>query len=146
MEIKDYITAGVALYGAALSSVLAYLNWAARRSGAKIGISYGMLTFGAKLSDQQIIITVSNPRSRPITIAGVGVRLPNGKTLISFGGGTNHPLPHRLEEGASMTAWIALDEVKHHLQKEGYSPGARISGFGRDAMGRTFRSRGLSVA
>jgi hypothetical protein len=62
------VTAGIAAYGAALST---YNAWAARkkdRRHVKVTTSFGFLTYGPRLSETMLHLTASNPGQRPITL------------------------------------------------------------------------------
>lgn len=138
----------LALYGAGLSTWLAVVQRRDKHPRVKVKATYGFLTAGSQLSEQQVLIEIANIGEKPITISSGGLLLPNKVTLM--GGmrseNTTAPLPHELNHGKSFTMWFDLRQVEMALAQSGFPPGSEIRAKFCDQTSNVYLSPPLKVA
>jgi len=80
---KEWIFSGVGV-----AVIVATISWLSGRRARrrekflKVNLAFGFLTFGPRLSDQMILLTVANPGDRAIQVTGM--RIPVGKKALYF--------------------------------------------------------------
>ena len=141
LTITDIITAIVALYGALLSSAIFINNLSAKRKRIRIKLSGGFLTGMPQLSEYMLILNISNPGSKSVTVNTPYIKLPDGKQIILFDIQSNYNFPHTLEEGKSVHAWIEFESLKQELIRNNYSGKVNLLCYLQDQTDKTFRSK-----
>jgi len=141
MEIKDVLTFIVAAYGAALATYVAVVQRRDKRPRLDVNLSYGFLTFGSTLSDQQLLLTAANIGERPITIASGVIMLPDKTQVISFANNSSAQFPHQLEVGKSMTVWFELRPLVAQLRAKGHKGTIKVRAKFSDQTSREYLSR-----
>ncbi|MGH9515393.1 MAG: hypothetical protein ACRD3P_06910 [Terriglobales bacterium] len=145
VDLQWVLTTAVALYGAGLSTYNVYVARKQSKRQINVKISYGCLTFGPTLGEDMIMITAANVGHRPITLDSVGLRLPNGRSLINIQQEGSVPLPHPLKEGTSVTHWMPVTGVKESIRRGGTSGKVKLLAFYNDAVGVTHKSKPFSL-
>lgn len=135
------ITAGMAVYGALLSTYNAYVQRKQSKRQIVVTVTWGFLTYTTRLSELMLYIQASNPGHRPLTLTGNGFRLPGGRQAVLTAAEGTVQLPHSLTEGTSCTHWIPAREIKHELRASGFSGKVPIIGFYLDALGKCHVSK-----
>ncbi len=133
MEWTGIIIAIVAIYGAVLSTYLAYQQRAKDKMKLNVRVSWGALT-GVPTYETKLFVGVSNPSSRPITVSNVGIKLPDDEQILFFEG--NIQLPYSLEPENNFISWAPLKEIGIICAQKGFSGKISIEGFCNDQVGR----------
>ena len=136
------VTGVVAIYGAMLSSWNAYSSYRAKRRSINVEVSYGCETYqGGEWGPQSIIVTALNKGHQPITLAGAGIRWPDGRTSVCLGPSGNTRFPHELDGGKSCMVCLPIREIVPPMKNVGFSGKVRLKGFFRDALGKTYAKK-----
>jgi hypothetical protein len=144
MNWQWIVTTIIAAYGAGLST---FNIWSARkkdRHQIKVKVTFGFLTSGPTLSEQMVFIDASNPGHHPVTVTGVGLRLPDKRSLVLMAS-SGTELPHHLAEGTVCRHWMSLDGVKISLRETGFSSSVKVKGFYNDALGEDHLSDDIEI-
>jgi hypothetical protein len=130
-------------YGALLTTYTIVNGNKAKKRRLSVNVSTGFRPVfrDGNLGPQLLLITVTNPGSRKVTVDVPYLELPDGKNLVTPMPLTNVSFPYRLEEGENCVIWIEMNEVKDALLKKGYSGTVRLRGKVSDATGRVFKSK-----
>jgi len=139
------VTAVVAAYGAVLSTVAILQNRRKSQRRLVIGLSHGLLTFGPRLSDDHILISVANDGVLPVTVRSIGIRLPDGKTAIIPPDQGEFRAPYELAPGQGGNFWVSTNEFLASLKEKGYRGQVRIRGVVGDAVGTQFISKPMCL-
>ena len=139
----DIITALVAAYGSILATYTAIARWREKRARINVKISLGFITQRSTgPSEPMVILSASNSGSKAITLSSWGLVLPN-RTHLSFPYplGSDVRFPHELSPETSCRVWVAAKETARVMRAEGYSDKAKVVGFYRDQVDRTYKSK-----
>ncbi len=133
----DPVARSIALYGAVVAT--AALLWniyvgLRDRPGVRVRVSQGFFP-GANMGPMIFIVAINKGR-RPLTLTGVGLRLPNHNDIVFV----RPNLPIELGEGKSHQEWISQDELRQYLLSAGYKAPPLFAWY-RDATGRIYRGR-----
>jgi hypothetical protein len=138
------LTLLIAIYGAGLST---YNTRVARKrdvSQVTVTLKYGHLTFGPELDDdEKLLVAASNPSQHPITLTGVGLRLPDKRTLIWPEPQGDNPLPFIMGAGMGCMHWHSAVQINKRLKLAGFSGKVKLRGFYNDALDRTHLSKAV---
>jgi len=145
VDWKWAVTALIAIYGAALATYTSYKNNRDNKRQIAVKLSHGFLTFGPNLSGDMLILEASNPGHRPVTLSGVGLLLPDDRQMVLPDMPGTSALPHQLNEGTSMTHWMAVRETTAELRRVGFSGSVRLTAFYRDATGKVYKSKPFAI-
>ena len=145
METKDIITLIVAVYAAGLSTYVAVVQRRDKRPQIEAKLAFGFLTFGPRLSDQQLLLTAANVGERTVTLAAGGLLLPDKSQVISFANNSTDRFPHQLEAGKSMTMWFELGPLIGRLAERGHSGTVKVRAMFRDQTSREYLSSPLQL-
>ena len=145
ITITELITAVVALYGAVLSTVIFCNNRKKQARKVSIRISTGFLTGNTELSEQMLLIEVSNPSQKEITLDPPFIVLPDRRNMIFPDIGSEVSFPASLSSGKSIHSWIPLNAVKQRLVESGFTVRVKLKTSIRDQTGKTFRSRAFHI-
>jgi hypothetical protein len=133
------VTAGVAVYGAILSTYNAYSKWSENRRSVRIGLRYGIYPENPKL-----FLTAVNTGKRPVFLHEGWLALPNKKKVEGMQyGGTSAFLPVQLTEGNSYECWMPARGLAAHLKNSGFSGTIKLAAFFQDSMGVCYHSKRL---
>jgi len=116
-----------------------------QRKRARINVKISLGSFFQRLagsSEPMVILSASNPGSKAITLSSWGLALPNRKHL-GFPNplGSDVQFPHELAPETSCSVWVEAKEIARAMKTEGYSDKAKVVGFYRDQVGRTYKSK-----
>jgi hypothetical protein len=145
IDLQWGVTAAIALYGAGLSTYNAII---ARKQSTRqivVSISYGWLTFGPVLGEDMIFVTAANTGHRPVTLSSMGLRMPDGRSLVNLEQQGSVQLPHHLNEGTSVTHWMPLQGVKESLRRSGAFGKVEIFAYYNDAVSTTHKSKPFPI-
>lgn len=138
-ELVTLVTALVAVYGAALSTYIFISNRRERKRQVKVTMSLAVLGTSPEVTDI-VALTAANPGSRPVTLTGVTVEMPDENKYVLFKPGGDVSLPYTLEDGKNCTQWLKTRGLAEWLRKEGHSGVVRLVGVFRDAVGTRYHS------
>jgi hypothetical protein len=138
----EIITAVGILYGIVLSTYNFIDGRKTKKRRLAVKISGGWLTYGpGALSDDMVLIDVTNPGDRMVTVNAPYLKLPGKKTMITPIPTASVTFPHELVEGKNCLLWMKRAEVESELKKIGYSGKVRVRGAVHDATGRVYTSK-----
>ena len=137
MKLTEIITAIVAIYGAALAT---YTYFSSKRIKIKVVLETRFLTHNPQ---PMFALEASNHGKIAVTLDSMGINIP-GKNTVSFF--PEYPsisisLPHELVPGKSGSIYINIRNLAVTLKNSGYSGTIDITGFYRDQLDRTFKSK-----
>ena len=141
MELKDWFTIGIAGYGAILSTYIFVAQQRQKRPRVQVRLEWGVVSIGnPPHATEHLLIRVSNPGHRDVTISGVGVLAPNGHQLVIPIQQQAVPLP--IESGKTYP--MAARDAAEMLARDGVHGEVKLRGFCRDANGRRYVSKPLA--
>ena len=122
-----------------------FAEWLRRRSDQpllNIKASVGLEVGPYRNNDVKIYVTASNPRSKPVTVEGMGISLKGGegKNMVIFSG-PNVQFPHEIESGKNVTVDLENPGIISALQGEGKGPGNLDKIWFRAADGREYKCK-----
>jgi hypothetical protein len=135
------VTGIVAVYGALLSTWNAIASHREKRRHVIVEAAYGFETYGPEIGPTSIILTARNKGYQPISLTSAGIRLPDGRDAVYLRQSGDARFPHELEGGKSCTICIPMQSVAGQFKQEGLSGTIRLSGYFRDALGKTHTSK-----
>jgi hypothetical protein len=101
-----WATLGLAIYGAALSSALAYLTWRKDRHSVRFFVSYNRREGWSGL-----VVNVVNTGFRPVTLHDAWFELDDGGGYL-WELDENLGLPQRLVEGDQLALSFSADDIE----------------------------------
>ena len=128
------ITALVALYGAALSTVSFLLNRREKKRRLRVTTSWGMLVRGQTLSREMLIVKAANSGHRSVTLSSISIRLPDQSHAFALAGITNPDLPCDLSDGRDCMAWLDPRELAAAMRQRGFAGVITICAVAKDAL------------
>ena len=136
-------TALVAVYAAILSTYNLYVSREERKREVKVKLSFAFPVYGPRLGEDSLMVTVSNPGNRSVSLGGVGILLPNRMQVVLFPDLTNSDfqLPFELTGGNSCKVWTGVEGLAETVRNEGFSGQVKLVGFCRDRIGTTYKSK-----
>ncbi len=136
-------TALVAVYAAILSTYNLYVSRKERKRHVKVELSFAFPFYGPRLGENSLMLTVLNPRNQSVSLAGVGILLPNKRQVVFFPDLTNSDfqLPFELTGGNSCRVWTGVRGLAETVRNEGFSGQVKLVGFCRDQIGTTYKSK-----
>jgi hypothetical protein len=100
MDTKDIVTLVIAVYGAALSSVVAAYTFVKERRQIKVELSPSFFMYGnGEASEQMASIDVINHGHRPVVVSAPTLQMPNHRHLVFHKAVGFSNFPKRLEDG-----------------------------------------------
>ncbi|MCX6262894.1 MAG: hypothetical protein NTY95_19000 [Bacteroidia bacterium] len=145
MRINFGWQAGVAFYGAILSTILGLLKimeYIANKPKLLIKMEVVKMTSnGHGWTKPQFAVMISNNSNKPITIYVVTIKLPKGNYFM-FPSLVNFSLPYELKEGNQCVASTDLVKFRKNLIDLGYlSNKIKIFAVVKDGAERTYKSK-----
>ncbi len=111
-DTKDYVTLGIALYGAVLASTVFIQSLRKERRRIVVGISPTFYAYAdGSLSTQMASIDVVNHGHRPVVVKAPAIRIPNGQFLSFTGAKGYGDFPKRLEDGEKASITVRYREI-----------------------------------
>ena len=146
MDWISLIIAIVAVYGAGLSTYNFILDRRDKQRKIKVDLSYGFpVSHNMELMDDALVITVSNPGNRQVTINTPSIRIPDGKKIFTPHPNSNVSFPHTLDEGKNCIVWFPLKEVKYTLSENGYRGKVKMVAQCTDQVDNIYESEPMNV-
>ena len=112
-------------------------------SQLRVNMTFGMLSYGAELSDQMLLFTVTNIGKNPSQIAGITVRLSGNRHLFFHNLGGERGIPCFVNPGTSLRFWTELKNVQLTLSSQGYS--GKIRAVVTDGIGVRYQSNSVRL-
>lgn len=139
----DWGTA-IAAYGAGLTTVGAVVGgvvkWRDRKPHVKVALTYGILAYVSQ-GKLALIIKLSNPGNRPVTIKSAGLELPDKRTFyMPYLPGTTN-LPFELGPGQGQSFWMEPRVVAEELRDQHFPNMMKLRAFCLDAVGNQYNSK-----
>jgi hypothetical protein len=135
------ITALVAVYGAALSTLNLINIQKEKKRQLSVKMSRGWLTFPKGLSGNMLLIEVGNPGYRPVTVQTPYIKLPHEESLVFPLPTAEVRFPHELQEGKRCLMWVEEAEVKRSLKEKGYSGKVKLRAEVYDQTRKKYRTK-----
>ena len=88
-----------------------------------------------ELSPAMLVIKVSNPGPRTLTVSRPGIELPDGRTIVFPHSQSEVQFPHELHEGKGFTVWTPRSDLAKQLKELNFSGKVKLIGFCQDAVG-----------
>jgi hypothetical protein len=139
------ITGIVALWGAGLSTLLAVRQ--IRRDHYRIRVKVGpaLITMTDGAAPAAVLFEVQNAGYRAAEIRAIYLRLPHKRKFAFPRIQSDSPLPHRLEEGGRLTAWIYAGELASALSANGYKGLIAVRAECTDALDKSYFSKPMDI-
>ena len=134
------IIAIVAIYGAIMSTITFFSKHKEKQRQLKVSFSNGFTPYGDNLGGLMLIITVSNPGFRDVTINVPRLILSDKKTVVFPNPQSDVRFPHKLEEGTKCIVWTEMKELAQNLKRNGYNGVIKIDADVEDGAGQTYKS------
>ncbi len=144
VDWTNIITAAVALYGAVLSTFMLVSNTREKRRHVKVEIKNGFLPRGPELGPPMLLIGLSNPGHRPVTIQYPALRLPTGASMVFLEPQSDVRFPYELAEGKNCTVWAEMSLIAQQLVEQGITGTVGLVAECSDAVGITYKSKAWS--
>lgn len=106
-----------------------------------ISFSNGCLTFKWGISELMLIITISNPCNKIITINTPRILLPDGKTVVFPNPQSNVTFPFKLEAGTNCRVWTEMKSLALLLKDNGYKGKINLSADVQDGAANIYKSQ-----
>lgn len=128
-------------YGAGLTTynIVKANKEKSRRLSVKI--SYGIPTYGDRLGDQGILVTIANPGNRTVTVGSPCIKLPDDSSIVLLEPLGPYNFPLELLEGKNCMAYAGLDGVKQTLIEHGYTRKIKLKANVEDGAGKEYWSK-----
>jgi len=96
-----------------------------------VALSAGVIPDGSVVPTRVIISRAANDGPRPVSLTGVGLRLPDGQTLrnTAIGGSDGSEFPIYLRDGEGHSVIFGLSGLVRELRQSGYSGTLEVTGF-----------------
>jgi hypothetical protein len=135
------VSGAVALYGALLSTLNAVSSFREKRRQVMVEAAYGFEAYGPGIGPNSMILTARNKGYQSVSLTSAGIRLPDGRDAVYLRQSGDTCFPHELEGGKSCTVCIPFQSFAGPFKQEGLSGTIRLSGYFRDALGKTHTSK-----
>lgn len=142
MTWTDIITAVVALYGAVLSTVIGVLACRARRPNIKVEVSEGAvgLPMGG-WSKHMIFVNAVNAGHKAITLAMVGVILPDGERITIPMPSPYVTFPYELVPEKQCKVATPAAKLAANLKAKRFPEKVSLVGYYDDEVGRRHKGK-----
>lgn len=141
-SIALIVTALVAVYGAGLSTWTFYHNRARTRIRLNIEIAMGFLpVMGSGLGPTNLILEVSNPGHRAVTVQPPSILLPDGRQVVFMNPNSEVEFPFELREGKNCHSWTPLRDLAIQIGDAGLSGTVDLVASVKDLVGNEFKSK-----
>jgi hypothetical protein len=142
---KEWVFSGVgvaiiaAIYG--FIKLLALLG----HQRLRVGLSFGLISHGPRLSDQMLLFKVANPTEKVIQITSITIPLKGGSNLIFPSLAGEKQLPCAVDPGHNIKFWIEVSEVKRSLMAHGYVGRVKVRAVVSDALDGEHKSNYIRI-
>lgn len=143
--VVQIITAIVAVYGAGISTYTLVSNNKEKKRQIKVSLSIGYIVDRGNGDDPMLIITVTNPGFRTVTINTPEILLPDGKKMFFPDPLSNVTFPFELHEGKNCMLWTKRQDLLEELIRAQYSGTIKIKGACRDATDKVYISKSFDI-
>ncbi len=134
-DLRDLVTAIVAVAGLILSLYVLYLRQREKRPRVTTTLAIGFLPRGPDLGNPMLLMTVANPGERKVIITGVEIDLGDRKAVFPWGIQGTQRLPFELRPGESATFWTPVREFALRMAEQGFTGTVQVRACSRDAVG-----------
>jgi len=131
------------LYGAIFTTCTVVKANKDKKRQLSVSVSMGWRPkfHNGKLGPVLLLITVTNPGNRKVTVNCPYLGLPDGSNIITPIPLSHVRFPYKLEEGENCVIWTEMNEVKNTLIEQGYSGVVKLKGKVSDGTGKTYKSK-----
>jgi hypothetical protein len=130
------ITASVALYGAALSTINALWAWRDKRRVVRVSASRGFPVIGPDLGPEMIVLEAVNSGNQSVNLKSAGFRFPDSRQAILPQAQGTVRLPYELKGGDGCNVWADPRDLAFQLRNQGFAGTLKLVPFYVDALGR----------
>jgi hypothetical protein len=139
----------IAIYGAALSTILAAtqlyrfrIEQQEKKPRIKVTLTTGLISQGGATSPALLTLTAANIGRQPVTLTTTpSLLLPDTQKAILLSATSNFQLPYELQPGKSLDFWDDIHQLARTLKRQGYSGKMDVIGEFGDAIGNKYRSK-----
>jgi hypothetical protein len=142
----QWVTAAVALWGAGLSSFLAWRQIQRDRRRLQVRLSFGVAGVPGSEGRGIVSIDVANAGHRPVEVRQLYFLLPDGKQLVFLNMETTPKLPHKLDEGQSISGMVMALDFAHDLMRHELGGTLAIRAACRDGLGTVHTSQPVDIS
>jgi hypothetical protein len=108
----------------------------------QVECSISLLTYGpGEVSDPVVMLRAKNPGRQTVTLSVSGFFLPQKKTMSFLYPQSTVTFPYELLPEKSCQVWMDLKNFSRQLHEEGFYGEMKLTGFYRDLVGRTYKSK-----
>lgn len=143
MDLSTWANILLGIYAVGLTTYTVIKSNRERRRQLSVSVSTGWRPafHDGSFGPQLLLITVTNPGDRKVTVNTPYLKLPDGSSLVTPMPLSHVRFPYRLEEGENCAIWIEMNEVKGSLRKKGYSGIAKLKGKVSDGTSKVYTSK-----
>jgi hypothetical protein len=135
------VIAIVAAYGAIMSTITFILRRKEKQRQIKVSLSNGVFPIGQDPSELMLIIEVSNPGIRDVTINVPSIILPDRRSIVFPNPQSNVQFPYKLEEGTKCLVWSEMKNLAQILKRNGFTGIIKINVEVCNDAGRKYKSK-----
>lgn len=135
----------VASYGAVLSTIVAAIQFRKDRPRIRVKLATGIMGMTDGSAPLVILVEVQNIGLRAVEVRSIQFPLPKGQTLVFPYLDCTEKLPHHLEPGRSMTAWVLAANLANALLSHGYADDLELLAECRDGVDNRYVSNSIDV-
>lgn len=128
MEAKDFITLGLAAYGAVLTTYVVARQRGDKKPKIEVKASWGAPTYGIGSGEFSAILRASNKGERDVTLAFKGLRLPDGRQMVVLHPESEVDFPHTLVPGKWCHVFLPAEDLRQELAGNGMSGKVTLKG------------------
>jgi hypothetical protein len=133
----DVVSAVVVVYAAFLSTYNLIESLKAKRPRVNLELSNGFFAVPGR-AESKLLINVSNPGERQVSVREVGLRLSDGRKLIMPEQQGSVQLPFTLAVGGGEVFYFDPHVISTSLSASGRVGTVRLRAYCREAVGRHF--------
>jgi len=143
MDLSTWANILLGIYALGLTTYTVIKSNRERKRQLSVNVSTGWRPdfHDGSLGPQLLLITVTNPGNRKVTLNVPYLELPDGSSFLFPIPLTHVRFPYRLEEGENCAIWIEMNDVKGYLREKGYSRTVKLKGKVSDMTGKVYISK-----
>ena len=145
MEAKDLIAIVIAALSLVVSVYALYMQHGQQHERLKVKGSFGYLATAGSLSEEMVLLEVSNTGHRTVTISSYALRMPNNKVIVFPYRQQHVTLPYELAAGKSCTMCVPIIEVARTLASENVPEKTKLTPQFSTQGGKVFHGKSIKV-
>lgn len=139
--IATVATAATSVAAVLISLYTLHTQRQEKRPKIEVEISISLLASGLGVSDPVVMLSAKNPGHQAVTLSIPGFFLPHKMQMSIPYPQSNVSFPYELAPEKSCAVWVDLKKFARQLRAEGFYGEVTLTGFYRDLVGRTYKSK-----